>query len=495
MLQRLFVRLARAAERRAWTPLTPFASAAWVAAIRTLAERYTALAGRNEPRNPVHWFLHVFAFYVALHFCITALVARATPVDWRKASNLVAMGLLIGVVPPFVDVAIYGPGAFAYDYGSGFAGFPWLLSRPPFPLPPGETLVLWGSVAFVGAYGLLRASSALRRVVLVVGQYALIVLFLGGLGAAIEAVRAALPELAPTQVRVPLLVFAGVAGAIAAGGAGGRLLARLPHALLAPLFVLLGASLHGGIADAAWWAAALFLLAGASFALANDWYDRREDALQGRPLTVDGDLARVLTLLPLLTAAFALSVRFEVGLALVAFAVVSHAYHADPMRLKCVFPLSYKTEGMLAGVAFVAGAGADQTREPASWMLLAALAVALGVPGALVFKDLKDVESDRSAGVRTLFVVAAERGWPAGRAFTLALALLVTCLGVLAAFVVARAGPGPGAVATVVLAAASPLMLLALRGAPAKAVLSAMVLAEGAIAAGAAALASGPPAP
>jgi 4-hydroxybenzoate polyprenyltransferase len=259
--------------------------------------------------------------------------------------------------------------------------------------------------------------------------------------------------------------------------AGTRALQRLPQIALAPLLVAAGAALHGRADGAVLYAASLFALVSFGFALANDWYDRREDEAAGRPLRVDGDAAAAFTLLPLVAVGAALAARIELGLCAVAFATVAHGYHADPLRTKCIFPLSYKTEGLLAGLAFAAGLCADPQDLPSAREIAVALIVALGAPAAFVFKDYKDADADRAGGVRTAFVWAEERGISRRAMLRLSAALLFVSLAVATAFVGAR-GPPTADVALLAALALVCALALVLVPSPARAVALAMLGAE-----------------
>jgi 4-hydroxybenzoate polyprenyltransferase len=426
---RLLDRLTRAAEARIWTPALAVSAPAWVAALRMLGERYLAFGDRPLARPQLPWFLHTFAFYLALLCVLGALLARLVPVDWRRAQNLVGMGLLLGVLPPLVDCGVLGRNRFAYEYHSGSGGLPWLLSGAPTVLPPGETTVLWASIVMIGAYAWRRSSSPLRGVATAVATWFLVLVFLV-LQVRLTGWASAATGLAPSEWRALWLAAMAQVGVVVGARAGRRWLERLPQVLLPVLFVVLGAALRGRLDGAALLVAGHFTLVGTGFALANDWYDRAEDQARGRTSPVDAGVAALVALIPLTGAASLLATRVEAGLCLVAFAVVSHAYHADPLRLKCVFPLSYKTEGLLAGLALLAGLVADTSRLPVAAELWVALAVGLGTPAALVFKDYKDVDGDAAAGVQTAFVFAEARGWARRRVLAVAVALLLVSLAV-----------------------------------------------------------------
>lgn len=463
---RLVERLFRAAESRAWSVALALSAPTWVALIRMLLERYLSFTERHLGRQPLPWFLHIAFFYVALLTSLGAVLSVFVKVDWRKAHNLVGMGLLLGTVPPLIDVVVLGRGQFSYEYAPGLATIPWLLYRPPNMLPPGETAVLWASVLLMTAYAARTSRSVWRTAVVALVSYGMVLTHLVLAPTAVSVIARA-TELAPSEWRVVFFGAFALGGVLVAAGASSRFVARLPQALLPALFVLVGARLAGAWSGAVWLVATHFFLAGVGFAVANDWYDRKEDAAQGRATSpVDGDLAGFITAVPAALALNLVAFRAEAGVALIGFAVVSHAYHADPLRLKCVFPLSYKTEGLLGGLAAIAGASVVAQTLSAT-TLWALLLVAVGTPVALVFKDWKDVDGDSAAGVRTAFVVAEARGVSRRVALGVAAALLLVALGLALAYVVAQQGWTPWTQGAAVLAVASPVWILAVRRASA----------------------------
>jgi len=447
----------------------------WVALVRMLLERFLSLGQTHDGRSPALWFAHIVAFYVALHVTLGAVLVKVAKIDWKKASALVGMGLVLGTLPPLIDVAISGRGHFSYEYVPGF--IPWSLHRPPRVLPWGETIVLWATIALMTVAVLRATRSILRAVLGALVSYACVLVFLVGLPAASQWLSRD-SGVAPSEWRGMLFGAITLCSLIVSLGLTRRALERIPQILLPPLFGLLGAGLKGPLTPAVWLVVAFLAFFGAAFALSNDWYDRREDAAQGRATPLDGDGAQWLSVLPLVFALHVLVLRVEAGLCLIGFSIVAHAYHADPLRLKCVFPLSYKTEGLLGGLALVAGLTAAPEIQPATWQLWAALAVAIGTPAALVFKDAKDVDADASAGVKTAFVFAETHGWPRRRTELISAALLLISLGVVTAMLHSLRALQPMLTSMLGLLALTAGVLAAFGGSPKRRVYAALLTAE-----------------
>lgn len=485
---RLFVRLITAAERRSFVAPYVFVMAAWVTALRMLGERYTVMAGEAIGRSPFSWLVHILAFYTALHLTVTATLSRAAGTPWKSTANVAGLGLLLGVVPPWIDVWIYGPGAFGYNYVTTLE-LPWLLYAPPRSLPIGETTVLWSSVLMVAGFAWLRAVSPARRLATPLAYYLLIFTLLSLLP--LVARRASEADSA-----VPFtdwLVITFTAAAMVATWTAARVLRqaarRALHAAVPALLALAGAALVRPLDGAAWLAAALFALLGAGFAVSNDYYDRAADEAAGRRSAVDHDVALLSFALPLLAIAGCFPFRLELGLAAIAFVAVAYTYQADPLRTKCVFPLSYKTEALLAGAALLGGMTSSPGTRLEAWHGAAVVITALGAAGALVFKDYKDVDADAAAGVRTAFVVGRQAGWPQRRILGISVALLALTSSAPTVFVALRGAAPVATAVTAVLALGAPVCLVSIQP-PRRAVYATLAMVVAFLAAAVWALAS-----
>ena len=469
----LFERLTRAAEKRDFSVALVLGAVAWVASLRMLGERIFSMGAQPLTRAPMPWFTHIFGFYLALLCVLGAVLARVVPVDWRRAQNLVAMGLLMGVTPPLIDSVAVGVNTFSYEYRPGAGKLPWLLSGDVRVLPPGETFILWCSVVMMGVYAGRRSRSWLRGAAASGLTYALVLVFLVG-APTVSALLSSRTGLAPSEWRVVLFALFAELGLVVTLRLELRALQRLPQVALPVLFCLAGAALRGSLSGPAFVVASHFALVGMGFALSNDWYDREEDALRGPPPRIDAQGAALLSVVPLTGALGLMAFRVEAGLCVLAFAVVAHAYQADPLRLKCVFPLSYKTEGLLAGAAMLGGISCDPGRLPVLAEVAVAAVVALGTPAALVFKDYKDVDGDAAAGVKTAFVFAESRGWSRERMRLVAAVLLMVSLAVAAVWLLRQSRDGVAVAVAGVIAVAC---LLAIPK-PRLAVVACMVSAE-----------------
>ncbi|MBN2360720.1 MAG: UbiA family prenyltransferase, partial [Deltaproteobacteria bacterium] len=220
-------------------------------------------------------------------------------------------------------------------------------------------------------------------------------------------------------------------------------LQRLPQIALGPALVLLGAAWAGKVNVHVGAVALAFAGAALVFALCNKHYDRREDEASGVTTEVNHDDAVALYGWALLVALSLWKTHLFAALCLVLFLVATYAYHGDPLRTKCVFPLSYKSEGFFAASAFVAGLLATPGARLDAGDALATFLIFGGFFLSAPAKDAKDIAGDRAAGVRTLYVVLEERGVSFAVAHAIAGASLAACLAVPIVYLALRATAGP----------------------------------------------------
>lgn len=419
-----------AIERRGYSPWTAAMAAAWIAGIRIVEEHLLIYVPRDMRRDPLEWFGHVGLFYLGLILGITAWLRISIDRDAKRVLPAVCAGLVLGILPPIVDGLVYGPGGFNYTYQPDlFRSFSPALYNPPDSLPLGETIAVWASVALMMLYARVCGAPWKRVVLTGFGHYGLIILFLVLIPSAAWALQRNVRGISVNEaVSMVLTLACFVAFLSFRRELIYKAVLRLPHVLFAPSLALLGSAVVGRVTGETAVACVAMFFAALAFALQNDFYDRKEDRISGRPLVVDRDDVVQLWLL-LIGLWLTLAVgKFWVALAALLFMVVGHGYHGDPHRLKCTFPLSYKSEGFLALLSLGAGILVHPRLPLGLWELAAVLLIAAGASVVAMVKDRKDIEADRGANVRTIYVVLGEQGWCEGHVHRLVLAALVICL-------------------------------------------------------------------
>ncbi len=423
-----FGRIVRLQEGRPYHLLTVLCFAAFVGLVR-LAEEL-ALGLRPVDHLPAR-ALQFVSFYLMAFFSYTAALRLVVPQPWRRTINVVLIGILCGIVPPLIDLAVYGRAGFGYAFAPLSRWAAWIYA-PAAGFTLGESAVLWATVALCGLYTLHKTGSPLRATAgLALGYGAALFnssamfTLASHLGEWLSP-RARLPSDTVTwQLGATLALYLALQPGLARG-----LARRLSHALPFGLIYLAGAAFKGGL-DARVAAGALLPLFAFCVAIAqNDHHDHDADAPQGRERYLDAEDVALLDALMLgLTLALLLAGSL-VGVGLLVFFVAAVLYNHPAYRAKAFFPSNLKIEGAwgaaacFAGVAAAAERGVPVLHCALDPLPAQALARAFDVPTLalllLVFggwslvaglKDYKDVRADRRAGVRTIYTLALRRGW------------------------------------------------------------------------------------
>jgi len=92
---------------------------------------------------------------------------------------------------------------------------------------------------------------------------------------------------------------------------------------------------------------------------------------------------------------------------LILFFALFTLYQLPPMRLKRLFCGSYRTEGLAAGACVLFGA---QRPAEQGWLALTMVLVIGGFSVGSWFKDYKDIDQDRAAGVGTIYTRGMKKG-------------------------------------------------------------------------------------
>lgn len=428
----LLRRLLNAAELRPFHPFLLFFSAAWVTGVRYLEEKAFIYDTQSMPFNQLGALISWYAFYLALGFGIAAILTHLAKLPWQKGLQLSSYGLTVAILPPLIDIFIYGRGNFSYRYQrSFFSDTTFLLFNFKTGLPVGEGLIVWGGVLLVTLTTWIKTQNKIRTFFAALLMYSFSLLYgvlMPGMAKYLYQIKEmrSLGDkwlLAWVGLTVALIGFLALRPVLLKEG-----WKRLPQVALAPSLVLLGAAWTGRVNLRTGLAALVFAAASLVFTLSNLWYDRREDHAGGYKTQVTTDDAAILYAWSMVLALSLLRQHLFISLTLLMFLIATYAYHGDPLRTKCVFPLSYKSEGFFAATAFLAGMLAQPMYHMRSSDALATFLIFGGFFLSAPFKDAKDIEGDRAVNVQTLYVVLEKFGWSFGKIHALAVFLLASCL-------------------------------------------------------------------
>ncbi|HSA59831.1 MAG TPA: FAD-binding protein [bacterium] len=389
-------------EGRPYHPAPLFFIVLAVGVGRTVEEIYLARLGLG-----LSILSHYTAFYLATFLGFTLIASTLLGESWKKVSRSVVFGILVGLLPPLIDVFWLGPGNFRYFYLDRF--YPTLHGAGN---SYSEAIAAWSALVAFAVYLFLRSRSPWRTL----------------LGAALGYLF-----LIATVTLYPKFGNA-VFGSLKEGSARGfgylflsfvlyvalnfrnflPSLKRVNHSLPWVALVFLGAALAGDIGNIrpmTWLQALIVLLIHQGVVAANDYYDRDSDALNQRVTRIDrDDLIAVHGLIVWL----ALTVCFaapKLGYLYLLYLLFTAAYHHPLTRLKRIFPINYAIEGLVASLALLIGMASTGRYELTGMELAYAGAAFIGFAASSPFKDYKDVPGDEATGTRTLYVVLSGRGW------------------------------------------------------------------------------------
>lgn len=400
--------------------------------------------GGEFPSLPASNLLMLVGFYWFSFFVFTSILRIILPQPWRVSINVILVGIFLGIFPPILDTLINGTG-FEYSYVWGLPSqFNWYLYNPELKIPIGEAAVLWAVIAFTTLYVAYKTRSAGRTAAALFLSYAGVLLIGGVLAGVAQLVStlfgwprthmvAAINLLQPIAA---LALYLGLQPVLFRG-----LRRRLPHTFPFVMFVFVGSAFAGGISEVTFIYAALLWIVFLAALVQNDYFDAAEDAVAGRTPYADLDDVRFFTI----TVGFILAVLAAANtiafLPLLIITVVSMLYSFPLYRGKRYFPSNLKMEGMWGLSSFSLGvvAAVEQAafRGPNWWIgvlpmpkdetllgafdgrtLLAMLLCFGGYSVVAMLKDYKDVEADQSAGIQTVYTLAARRNWPLKRVHT-----------------------------------------------------------------------------
>lgn len=348
------------------------------------------------------------AFYVQIIWVYTAMVTALSGRAWQRALGPVLVGTLLGLLPPLVDVLVYGIGRFYYYYQLDFR---WVLGVDlGRGIPLGEALAGYISTVLLALYVGARSGSHIRSALAFLAGHVLA--YVCGVVVPSLAYRLALATQLPT---LPVLTLGQIL--LAAGLYGvlnphllRRTLVRLPHVLPSALLALLGGAIGRQPVAPVLLTFAAMLALGVIIVEQNDLYDEPgRETTGGAPSVSQADSRFGLAISLLLVAALG-SYRPILAVLIGAFYALTLVYHHPATRCKSVFPVNYLLIGLCALAATTAGI-LSSTRKPspaALWLGPAAAFLAFGLGS--VFKDYKDVDSDVAARNNTAYTLAGAAG-------------------------------------------------------------------------------------
>lgn len=434
----MLARLIAAQNRRNWHPHAFLLFCAFVALMRGLLE--ILLQGIVLYNSDIFNFI---PFYILLGLLLTGMLSLTGGVSFQSVQKSLTMGLFMGLFPPLFDFFFFRNNSafYGYYYVWDFVNLPYVGYKPDFNFPAGETMAIWLSIAFCGAYAFTVGGKVWRAVAAFAGAY-LVFLFMGSLmpmlaaklsGVALATVEDA--RRADTQtLRALALRIAFYQGALALcvyllirRDLLLHLMRRALHvAPFAMLTVLGGLSVH---ANAVSLTQSVLMISAFGFValVQNDYFDAQEMQGTRKNLIVEKYDVQIINILYLLMLVplFMLNGRNAIP-GFVVF-VCGVLYNYPLYRARNYFPANLKIEGVWGLCAFLAGALLEPQLVSKPGILMMAFLIFGGWSTVAVLKDLKDAEADRLSNVQTIFTMFLRRGkgvdeiWKIARIFLIAL--------------------------------------------------------------------------
>ncbi|HEX5037128.1 MAG TPA: FAD-binding protein [bacterium] len=379
------------------------------------------IAGLGRTAEEIYWghaslglrvLSHYTAFYLATALGFTVIAAVLLREDWRKVSQAVVFGVLVGLLPPLIDVIWLGPGRFQYRYLDRF--YPTLHGAGN---PYSEVIAAWSALLLFAAYLWLKSRSFVRTLLGLALGYLYVVLTVAAYPGLGDRIFGFLQE---STARGFVFLFLSYVFYVALNFRRFRpSLKRINHSLPWVVLVFLGAALTGGIQAMTWFQALIVLFVHQGAVFANDYYDRASDEVNQRKGLLERNDVLVIHGLILWLALQVCFTAPKIGYLYLFYVLLTAAYHHPLTRLKTVFPLNYLTEGTVAALSLLIGMASAGVFELGYAELLYLGLAFLGFAAASPFKDYKDIPGDSASGTRTLYVLLGERGWTAERTHVL----------------------------------------------------------------------------
>ena len=383
-------------------PLIPICSITFFSLFRGY-EEFSMMTGGMYLQSVLFGLMMQITFYTLAFFLFSLALSRLLQIGWERAAGAVSVGLIFSVLPPILDLFIGLPKNY-YIYLTEFSW--WFISPEQ---PWGETISIWLVIIGGGIFVAGLTRSPVRGVCTLVVFWLILQLLLWGLadlvGLGSFCLVKNLPFVELFFILLSMLIYAMVSWKRVRPS-----LQRFGHALPWGLFAAAGATVEGYPTVHIIFVGVLMAVLFQIVIFHNDWFDREDDARGGRAVGISRDDAVMWGFFAVLLVAWMGTVMaYHLGL-LAGFFLIWTAYHLPPLRFKRRFCLNYLVEGFAGMIAFMAGGFGPKTVPHAPGFLWFSLLVGGGSALISMLKDWKDVESDRAAGINTVYVFFSRRG-------------------------------------------------------------------------------------
>lgn len=359
----------------------------------------------------LNFILHSASFYMAMYMVNVTNLSIILKRSWKEFSSIVAVGLVIGILPPILDIFNPNIGKQDYTYLTAFSVF---LTSPKEAL--GETLSAWiwifGFSFYVG-YASKSVKSFIFGLSLVYGTVQCTAWLTSVI---IEFVKK------QSDINVSHLfsclwwiLIALIFYIIQNKARFNRSIMRFHHAVVWGVLTLVGAKAALGQLNGWSFLYAFIMMINFFFILIeNDFYDKAIDRLGHRASSVESDDLIFIYYCHIVWILIAGIIHVLFGLLVFTFFMLSLAYHLPSLYFKKHFFTNSCIEGFACMLCILAGASISTV--PNQSIVILMVLGGIGFMMASNFKDYKDFAGDLAAGMNTLYVYFAKKGWGSRKA-------------------------------------------------------------------------------
>lgn len=373
-----------------------------IACIRVFEEDIIHGLDTNVP----FFVFHTIMFYQLMMMLILAAMRIATGRKHGEIAGAATVGLILGLLPPIIDIFIPGQEGKAYHYINEFS---WLFLSPRLML--GETITLYIVIAGFGIFTAWLTRSAKRTLLAIVCSYFTLQIFAWGWNAlTLQIVDFTESYFIDIMNLIAILVIFAVYASLNYKTVLPSI-RRVNHALPWGLAAMIAGRMAGG----EWFFIAIVGLAAVlSFLLViivNDYFDREQDASAGGEARfVEKDDLIFSFYMQALMLAWFLNFYPKAFAAILLFFTITACYHIPELRFKRLFCLNYKIEGFAGAAFFLLGLYILGPFPEGLWAPVITLLVMGGFSAGSMFKDYKDIDQDRLDKVGTIYTLLSARG-------------------------------------------------------------------------------------
>lgn len=358
-------------------------------------------------------------FYFCAGFFYTVLLHKVTGFDYRRVQNIAYLGVLLGMLPPVIDLIFNGFNTsvkYSYYFLYDFEFFPWFFFSRTMNLPAGESFTVWLTILLASFYTLYLTRNIFRLIVTFIFGYlffitvmAFIPIVILRLLSGIEITNSNMSYYVQIinystllQPYAYLILLVGLFFILYPRFVT-HLSKRALHITPFILINLVGSAMHNikGYEPVLTTLTLFFIFLMAL--IQNDYYDRINDKGQNNRIRVTKKELEFSYIISGLLILWLIMTAQAAALPVIVIFVLTILYHHPLFRVKRFFPGAIKIEGAWGGLSFLSGTLIQFNHNLAQQTVIAFVLIAGGWSVISSLKDLKDTRFDYRNGIMTVY--------------------------------------------------------------------------------------------